>query len=88
MIVDQYEERFLRPAPSLHQTFAAATGRAERHRRRRIWAAAAAAAALAIIGSAGSHRGALGWIISHCQTQAVQRQILVESFSQKFTAFL
>lgn len=61
MRMSQYEERFLRAAPSLHQTFAAAAGRDGKRRRRRIWAAAAGAGALAIICSVGPHR-AVPWL--------------------------
>jgi hypothetical protein len=85
--MSQYEERFLPPAPSLHQTFAAAAGRGEKRWRRRIWAAAAEAGALAIICTVGSHRAVRGWIISHRRATAARGQILAGTVSQDFKPF-
>jgi hypothetical protein len=48
MTIGEYEERFWRTAPSVHQTFAASRGRDQRRRRLRIWVAAATVAVLSI----------------------------------------
>jgi hypothetical protein len=74
MTLSEYEERFRPPAPSLHQTFAAARGRNQERRPRRIWAIAAALGVLTITCRVASHHAVHGWKISHGETPAVQEQ--------------
>jgi hypothetical protein len=74
MTVGQYEERFRRPAPSLHQIFAATRGRYKKRWRRRIWVAAAAVGAMAITWKVAPHPTLPGWTGGHHRTTAAQEQ--------------
>jgi hypothetical protein len=74
MTVNEYEERFRPPAPSLHQTFAATKGPNQKPHRRRILLAAAAVALLTITCSAKSHHALRNWTSSHDRTTAAQEQ--------------
>lgn len=56
MIMSEYEERFRSPAPSLHQTFAAARGpNRGRQRSRRLWVAAALVGVMTMTCKVASH---------------------------------
>ena len=80
MTVGEYEERFWRTAPSLHQTFAASGGRNQTRRRLRIWVAAATVAVLSITcGLAHRHHG---------RTMTDQGQRLAMTVSDEFRLFL
>lgn len=80
MTVGEYEERFWRDAPSLHQTFAAAGGRNQRRRRLGIWVAAATVAVLSITCSV-AHR-------HHGQATTGQGQRMAMTISDEFRLFL
>jgi hypothetical protein len=80
MTVGEYEERFWRTTPSVHQTFAASRGRDQRQRRLRIWIAAATVAVLSITCSV-AHR-------HHGQTTTGQGQRLAMTVSDEFRLFL
>jgi hypothetical protein len=88
MTVSQYEERFRRPAPSLHQIFAATRGRNAKRRRRRIWVAAAAVAVLAITWKVASHHALPGWTSNHYRTTAAQARCVALIASEDFRLFL
>lgn len=79
MTLGEYEERFWRTAPSVHQTFAASSGRDQTRRRLRIWVAAATVAVLSITcGVAHRHHG---------QTTTGQGQRLAMTASDEFRLF-
>jgi hypothetical protein len=73
MVVNEYEERFCPPAPSLHEIFASTKGPSQKRRRRRIWLVAAAVGLLTIAYSAASHH-ALDRAGGHGRTTAAQGQ--------------
>ena len=80
MTVGEYEERFWRTAPSLHQTFATSRGRNQTRRRLRIWVAAATVAVLSITcGLAHRHHG---------RTMIDQGQRLAMTVSDEYRLFL
>ena len=70
MVMNEYEERFLRPAPSLHEIFASTNGPSQKRRRRQIWLGVAAVGLLTIAYSAASHHG----LDRHGRTMAAQGQ--------------
>jgi hypothetical protein len=88
MTVSQYEERFRRPEPSLHQIFAAAGGRSDKRWWRRIWVAAAAVGVLAITCRVASHHIPPGWTGSHHRITAAQDQKVAVTGSEDFRQFL
>jgi hypothetical protein len=56
MTMSEYEERFLSPTPSLHQTFAAIRGpNRGLQRRRRFWVAAALVSVMTMTFKVASH---------------------------------
>ena len=56
MTMSEYEERFLSPTPSLHQTFAATRGpNGGRRRSRRFWVAAALVSVMTMTFKVASH---------------------------------
>ena len=73
MVMNEYEERFLRPALSLHEIFASTKGPSQKRRRRQIWLGVAAVGLLTIACSAASHH-ALDRTSSHGRTTAAQGQ--------------
>ena len=73
MVMNEYEERFRRPAPSLHQIFASTKAPSPNRRRRQIWLAVAAVGLLTIAYGAASHH-AFDRTSSHGRTTAAQGQ--------------
>ena len=80
MTVGEYDERFWRTAPSLHQTFAASRGQNQTRRRLRIWVTAATVAVLSITCSV-AHR-------HHGQATTGQGQRMAMIVSDEFRLFL
>ena len=80
MTVGEYDERFWRTAPSLHQTFAASRGQNQTRRRLRIWVTAATVAVLSITCGV-THR-------HHGQATTGQGQRMAMTVSDEFRLFL